>query len=299
MNYLEMLQTHRRASADVTIAALPVTRQAAGSLGVMRVDSDGRVIGFVEKPQTEEQIESVRMPPRWFEDHGLDSRSRECLASMGIYLFNRDLLVDALRTTTHEDFGREVFPSLIAPRRVQVHLFDGYWEDIGTIRAFYEANLAIAGPNPPFDLASPETPIYSRSRFLPPSQFAGASIANSIIADGCRIGAGSNIENSVIGLRCMIGEGVRIRDSVIMGADEYESEHQHEENRARRLPPVGVGSGSVIVGAIVDKNCRIGRNVHVENTTRAVELDQAACAIRDSIPVIVKDAVLPDGWRLE
>ena len=299
MDYRDMLHTHKQSGADVTIGALPVDRQSAKSLGIMRIDSEGRVVGFDEKPQSDEQIESLCLPPQWFADHGLESRGRECLASMGIYLFNRDLLVQALRTTTHGDFGREVFPSLIQPRHVQVHLYDGYWEDIGTIRAFYEANLALAGPKPPFDLASPEASLYSRARFLPPSEFAGATISNSIVADGCRIGAGATIDNSVIGLRCKIGDNVVIRDSILMGSDEYETEQELQENIKHGTPPIGVGSGSIISGAIVDKNCRIGSDVRIKRRSSEADFVQGDhYVIRDEVPVIMKDAVLSDGWSL-
>jgi len=199
MNYLDMLHTHTQTGADATIAALPVAREAAKSFGVMQIDQGGRVQGFVEKPETDEAVESVCMKPEWFAQRGFEAQGRECLASMGIYLFNRDLLVEALRTTTHEDFGREVFPSLIDSKHIQVHPFDGYWEDIGTIKAFYDANIQLASTHPPFDLAQPEAALFSRSRFLPPSRFDGAKISNSLLADGCRVAEGAIIENSVIG----------------------------------------------------------------------------------------------------
>ena len=297
MNYLDMLHTHTQTGADVSIAALPVDREAAKSFGVMQIDDDGRVEGFVEKPQTDEAVESVTMPAEWFAKNGLDARGRDCLASMGIYLFNRDLLVDAMRSTTHEDFGREVFPSLIGNKHVQVHLFDGYWEDIGTIQAFYDANIALASSSPPFQLAQAESALFSRSRFLPPSQFDGATVSSSLIADGCRIGEGTVIENSVIGLRCNIGKNVQIKNSVLMGADEYESEIEIQENTIAQRPCVGVGDNTVIDGAIVDKNCRIGKNARIEtNSTDAAEGD--CYVVSDGILVVEKDAMIPDNWRL-
>ena len=166
MDYRQMLERHLATEADVTIAAIPVTRQAATSLGVMRLDESGRVAGFLEKPQTDEELNSIVMSPEWWAaQDGIEAAGRDCLASMGIYLFRREVLLDALRKTTYEDFGREVFPASIRTQNVQVFLFDGYWEDIGTIRAFYEANLALAAPNPPFALDHPSMPIYSRARF--------------------------------------------------------------------------------------------------------------------------------------
>ncbi len=298
MDYAEMLKTHQDSGAEVTIAAIPVTRSAAGALGIMRVDETGRVVGFLEKPQSDADIDLVRMDPAWIDSQGIDSAGRDCLASMGIYIFNRDFLVDVLRKTSYEDFGKEVFPAAFRSRHVQVHLFDGYWEDIGTIRAFYEANLSLAGSHPSFHLASPTAPVYSRARYLPPTQMQDARIESSLIADGCRIGEGAVIENSVIGLRCMIGKGVTIRNSVVMGADFYESTDSLHSSGAN-FPAVGIGDGSVIEDAILDKNCRIGKNVRVVNE-QGIENGEDAedCVIRDGIPVVVKDAVLKDGWKL-
>ena len=225
------------------------------------------------------------------------SHGRDLLASMGIYLFNRNFLVKVLRESTHEDFGRQIFPSLIAPNHVQVHLFDGYWEDIGTIEAFYNANLALASRTPPFHLSLPEAPIYSRARFLPPSQFDQANIRHSLIADGCFVGDGATIENSVVGLRCIIGRHVTIRNSVIMGADEYETLRELEDDQQHHRPPVGIGDGTRIEDAIVDKNCRIGQNVWIANPHGVSNLlEKDGVSIREGIPVVCKDSVLADGW---
>ena len=298
MNYLDMLKTHCDTQAEATIATLPVSRESARSLGIMRVDETGRVRGFVEKPKTEEQLAPVLMDPQWIDQRGIESRGRECLASMGIDLFNRDVLVDVLRQTMHQDFGNEVFPSLIDSHPVATHLFDGYWEDIGTIDAFFKANLQLASEDPPFDLTSAEAPIYSRARFLPPTRISGASVQSSLIADGCRIRSGARIENSVIGLRCMIDSNVTIRNSIVMGADEYESHSQLSQAQRTDRPPVGIGEGSVIENAIVDKNVRIGRGVRIEpvkDPNEVAEID--GCAIRDGLTIVTKDAILPDGWR--
>jgi glucose-1-phosphate adenylyltransferase len=299
MDYRDMLETHVQSGAEVTIGAIPVTQQAARAFGIMRIDETGRVCGFLEKPQTDEEINMVRLDPAWIDRHGIASGGRDCLASMGIYIFNRDFLLEVLGKTNYQDFGKEVFPAAFRSRHVQVHLFDGYWEDIGTIRAFYEANLALAQPDPPFQLVSPTAPVYSRARYLPPSLFEGAQIKGSLIADGCRIGHGAVIENSIIGLRCIIGQDVTIRNSIIMGDDYYE---QPDEARpcSPNHPALGIGSGSVIEGAIVDKNCRIGRHVRVVND-QGVENgpDAPDCVVRDGIPVVVKDAELKDGWTLQ
>jgi glucose-1-phosphate adenylyltransferase len=218
---------------------------------------------------------------------------------MGLYIFNKQLLFDVLNKTNYSDFGKEVFPAAIRSRKVQIHLFDDYWEDIGTIRAFYDANLSLTNNNPPFDLFSAERPVYSRARFLPPTVVEGASINGSLIADGCRIGKGARIENSVIGLRCVIGEGVTIKNSVVMGADYMETEQELSSLAASGEVPVGIGSGSLIDGAILDKNCRIGRHVQVINRLSVSESDQfAPCYVRDGIPIVTKDATLKDGWTM-
>lgn len=300
MDFRDMMQTHLDNKADVTIAGIPVARKAASALGIMQVDDSGRVVGFVEKPQTDAEIDKVKTDPAWIDAHGIPSGGRDCLASMGLYIFNREVLIDLLQSTDYEDFGKEVFPAAIDSRRVQLHLFDDYWEDIGTIRAFYEANLSLASNDPPFDLSSPQAPVYSRPRFLPPSIMGDAQIRGSLIADGCHIGRGAVIENSVIGLRTVIGENVTIKDSVVMGADFVQSQEERDQDLSAGIPPVGIGSGTVVNGAILDKNCRIGKNSHVTNTKGIENFgDEEALQVRDSIPIVIKDGILPDGFRFE
>lgn len=200
MNYADMLATHMARKADVTIAGIPVHEEAASGLGIMRLDDEGRVEGFLEKPQTKADLDMVRTDPGWIDRQGIPAGGRSLMASMGIYLFDRDCLLDLLRKTDYQDFGREVFPAAIRTKRVFLHPFDGYWEDIGTIRSYFQCNLDLAGSSPPFELAS-EAPIYSRGRFLPPSRIDGASIRSSLVSDGCIVEQGAVIENSVIGLR--------------------------------------------------------------------------------------------------
>ncbi|MCR9293366.1 MAG: glucose-1-phosphate adenylyltransferase [bacterium] len=299
MDYRRMLATHVQNKADVTIAAIPVERESAGALGVMKCDDAGRVTGFLEKPQTDEELSLVKMDPAWIDARGIPSKGRECLASMGLYIFNRDLLFEILEKTDYQDFGKEVFPAAIRSRHVHVHLFDDYWEDIGTIKAFYDSNLQLAQADAPFDLVSPQAPVFSRARFLPPAIVEGATIENSLIADGCRIGSGTVIENSVIGLRCLIGENVVIKDSIIMGADDYDTDQEVANFLKKGQPPVGIGSGSRVIGSILDKNCQIGENVVVENRSNKVEcVDFYPCFIREGIPIVVKGGMIPDNWKL-
>ena len=298
MDYRQLIQSHKESNADATIACMPVSREQARDFGIMQLDDDGRVRGFVEKPQTDKEMDAVKTDPEWIDERGIKSQGRDCLASMGIYVFNRELLVDVLETTDYADFGREVFPATLESHKVQTHLFDGYWEDIGTIRSFYDANIGMAHESPEFRLFTPESPIYTRPRYLPPTHLGHVEVENSLIANGCQIGKGSHIENSVIGLRTVIGDNVHVRNSIVMGADYYESGLPQTE--ANAPTPLGIGHNSVIDGAIIDKNCRIGSEVSISNLNQTVETDlnHPTCVIRDSIPIITKGGELKQGWKL-
>jgi glucose-1-phosphate adenylyltransferase len=299
MDYNTMIETHEKSHADVTIAALPVERKQAAGFGIMRLDDSGRVVGFLEKPKTDAELKLVHTDPSWIDAQGVKSRGRDCLASMGIYLFGRDKLIDLLTKTDYRDFGKEIFPASIRTHRVQVHLFDGYWEDIGTIKNFYEANLDLTKQNPPFDLHSAVAPIYTRSRFLAPSQIDGATIKQSLISDGCVIEAGAKIENSVIGLRCHIGKNVTIRNSVVMGNDMFQTPDEIAADEAAGRPLLAIGEGTVIEGAIIDKNCRIGRNCRILNESGAeTSPDNGSAMICDGIVCVPKEVTLPDGWAM-
>jgi glucose-1-phosphate adenylyltransferase len=294
MDFRDMMRTHIESGADATIAGIPVSREAASALGIMQVDDSGRVTGFIEKPQTEAELAKVRMDPAWIDARGIASGGRDCLASMGLYIFNKNVMFDLLKEESHQDFGKEVFPGALKTHRVQLHLFDGYWEDIGTIRAFYEANLSLAGENPPFDIRNREAPIYSRPRFLPPTIMGNnVTVRRSLLADGCKIGNNVTIENSVIGLRSVIGDNVVIKDTVMMGADYIEK----DSVAATKQLPVGIGSGSTIVGTILDKNCRIGSNVRITNDKKIQNQgEDDAVQIRDGIPIVIKNALVPSGF---
>jgi len=299
MDFRDLIATHIAAGADVTICAAPVHGRDAASLGIMCLDDTGRVVGFLEKPKTAEELRQVRTDPAWIDSQGVASRGRDCLANMGIYLFNRDSLFEALGKTDYRDFGKEVFPASIRARHVQVHLFDGYWEDIGTIKSFYEANLELATPNAPFELASAEAPIYSRARFLPPSRIEGATIHNSLVSEGCTIEAGAVIENSVIGLRCLIGPDVHVRTSILLGNDYYEAADEIAAHQSNGRPPLGVGPGARIERAIIDKNCRIGRGVRICNPGGVLACEETPYGIiRDGIVVVPKNTTLPDGYSM-
>ncbi len=299
MDFRAMLDMHQLTGADVSIAALPVSREATAGFGIMRLNDAGRVVEFVEKPKDPAVLDHFRTDAAWIDARGIPSRGREHLASMGIYLFNRDVLVELLTKFPHTDFGREIFPHSIASHAVHAHLFDGYWEDIGTIKSYWRANIDLAADNPLFELDVAEARIFSRPRFLPPSRLLGASVERSLIADGCTIGSGCRIENSVIGLRCHIGPNVTLRNAVVIGADYYETVAELAANRRDGRPDVGIGAGSTIENAIIDKNCRIGERVHVANT-RGIENsgESPTAMICDGIVVVPKEATLPDGWTM-
>jgi glucose-1-phosphate adenylyltransferase len=296
MDFRQLVKTHRESQADVTIAVLPVTAEQASGFGIMRLDETGRVIGFLEKPQTEAQLKPLFTSAQWIEARGIECKDRHYLASMGIYLFNRDVLFELLNAPPlATDFGKHIFPRSIRSHHVQAHLFDGYWEDLGTVKAYHEANLALASDNPPFDFHSPDGVIYTRMRFLPASRVCAASMDQCLISDGCVVERGSRIERCVVGVRSRIGRNVTLRDTVLIGADRFETDAERAANRERGIPDLTVGDGSVIEQAILDKDCRIGRNVRILNREGAMDAEKENYVIRDGIVVIPKSAIVPDN----
>ncbi|MGI5832375.1 MAG: glucose-1-phosphate adenylyltransferase [Thermoguttaceae bacterium] len=303
MDFQKMIETHVKTNADVTIAAVPVTRDKASGFGIMHLsdkpESRGKVVGFLEKPNTEQELDYVKISRKSIEQLGIESKGREYLASMGIYLFNTSTLIDALEKTDYKDFGKEVFPAAIRTKWVQVHPFDGYWEDIGTIGAFFETNLAMASENPPFLPSIASAPTYTRPNFLPASRITGASIRSSLISDGCTIGEGAVIENSIVGLRSQIGKNCVIRNTILMGQDYYQTQKELAQIADEGKVPVGIGDNTRIEGAIVDKNCCIGRNVTITNPDKIIETPETSFGmIRDGVICIEKDATVPDGTNL-
>lgn len=298
MDYEDMLATHKRTNADVTIATLPVTREAAHAFGIMRLDDSGQVRGFLEKPKTHEEMDIVKTDPAWIDGRGIPSNGRDLLASMGIYLFNRDVLVDLLSKSDYHDFGKEVFPMSMRTHNVQVHLFDGYWEDIGTIPSFFQANLDLTRPDAPFQFQDQDAPVYTHARFLPPTRCDGATVKHSLLADGCWIGEGSTVENSVIGLRCKIGKNAVIRNAVIMGADYYQTDDDLAADVAAGVPHVGIADGCVLDGVIIDKNVRIGAGAKIVTRPDLTQQDGSPAVIADGVVVLPKDGIVPAGWVL-
>jgi glucose-1-phosphate adenylyltransferase len=296
MDFRQLLHTHRETGADVTLAVLPVGSEQVSGFGILRLDETGRVVGFVEKPQADAQLVPVHTPSEWLERRGITPRGRNYLASMGIYLFTRQALLELLNgQPLAKDFGKEVFPHSLRTHRVQAHLFDGYWEDVGTIKSYHAASLALAGDDPPFDFHSPEGVIYTHMRNLPASRISGASLRQCLVSDGCVVLAGTRIERAVVGVRSRIGRDVTVRDAVILGADRIETETERAASREHGKPGLGVGDGTVIERAIVDKSARIGRSVRIINRRGLEEDNGENYVIRDGIVVIPKGAIVPDG----
>ena len=298
MDFRHLIETHRGHRADVTIAAIPVGERDTAGFGLLSMDAHSRVTGFVEKPKTPEEREPYYTSADWIERRGIPCNGRHYLANMGIYLFKTDVLLDVLTAKPlATDFGKEVFPRNYKTKHICAHLFDGYWEDLGTIRSYHEASLALAGSNPPFDFFAPDGVIYTRMRNLPPSRVNAAVLEHSVVADGCVIGADSRIERSLIGVRSRIGIGCTVRDTVMIGADKFETDAQRAENRKRSRPDLNVGDGCVIERAILDKDCRVGRGAQLTNRDNKQEADgpNGAYHIRDGIICVPRGAVIPDG----
>ena len=298
MDFRQLIETHRGHRADVTIAAIPVTEEQTLGFGLLSMDNHGRVTGFVEKPKTAMEREPYYTDAAWIERRGIPCNGRHYLANMGIYLFKTEQLLEMLTAKPlATDFGKEVFPRNYKTKKVHAHLFDGYWEDLGTIKSYHDASLALAGPTPPFDFFSPEGVIYTRMRNLPASRIDGAVLERSMVADGCSVGSGTRLERCLLGVRSTVGSGCLLRDTIIIGSDKYETAAQKEENRKSGRPNLNIGDGAVIQNAILDKDCRIGRGVKLINEKGAIEADgpNGMYHIRDGIIVVPRGTVIPEG----
>ncbi|HMJ08714.1 MAG TPA: glucose-1-phosphate adenylyltransferase [Pyrinomonadaceae bacterium] len=296
MDYRKFLGRHHETNADVTISVVPSKREDAEGFGLLKADADGRILEFKEKPKGDE-LESMSVDTTAFGLTPEEAAGRPFLASMGIYVFNYDLLVDLLQTNTGAmDFGGEIIPSAIENYNVQSHLFNEYWEDIGTIRAFYESNLDLASPLPKFNFFNTDAPIYTRSRYLPPSKLQSCDIDHTLVCEGCILN-GVFARNSIIGLRSRIDNGTRIEDSIIMGSDIFESIDEIGGNIERGVPHIGIGPNTLIRRAIIDKNVRIGNDVRLlnESAIEHFDADNGSFYIREGIIIVPKGSVITDG----
>jgi glucose-1-phosphate adenylyltransferase len=296
MDFAKLLATHRSSHADVTLAVLPVDHEHARRLGVVRLDEADRVQRFQEKPEAEGDLELLQTPAAALERRGVNCPGKPYLASMGIYLFTRQAFFEMLDAPqTAMDLVREILVPSLAAYRIHGYLFTGYWEDLGSIKSYHEANLALAGDSPPFDFNASKGVIYTRMRNLPAAHVNSAQVSHCLISDGCRVDPGCRLERCVIGVRSQIGTNVTLRDTIMFGADQYESAAQKAANRQRGEPDVGVGEGSVVQRAIIDKQCRIGKNVRIGDRITARDFDGPNYFIRDGIVVVPKRAVVKDG----
>ncbi len=292
MDYRSFVGEHRQRHADVSIAVKPVRREEASGLGILKVDAEGRIVTFCEKPTTDAELDDLELK----EAPGEDPEAR-FLASMGIYVFEPQVLTSLLIGDQQDDFGRHIIPAAIEKLNVFAHTFDGYWADIGTISAFYRANLELTEVEPRFSFYQPDAPIFTHQRYLAGSRLLGCRVDRGIVSEGCTL-IESEVEQSVIGVRTMMGPGVRIYQAVVMGADVYESDSDRTRNAERGVPNIGIGAGSTIHRAIIDKNARIGAGVIISNDARVEEADGEGYHIREGIVVVPKDAVIPDGARI-
>ncbi len=292
MDLRDMFHRHLDSGADVTVASIPVTRDKASGLGILQADSDYRIVRFIEKPARDQDISALAIPADIREQQELEPGDDLYLASMGIYVFTAGMLTKALDNDL-ADFGSQIFPALIGRVKVFTYVFDGYWEDIGTIRSFYEANINLATINPAFNLYEENAPIFTHRRDLPPSKINYSTISQSLAAEGSII-TNANITNSIVGIRTIIESGANLDGVVCMGADFYETEEDREA--ARGEPPIGIGQGCIIKRAIIDKNARIGDNCRIGiDPVPRMDGDFERYSIRDGIIVIPKGTVLPPG----
>jgi glucose-1-phosphate adenylyltransferase len=296
MDYEKFLGRHHDTNADVTVSVIPCRADEAEGFGLLKTDEAGEIVEFKEKPKGDD-LEAMRVDTTRFGLTAAEAETRPYLASMGIYVFNYNRLVEMLKNdTSWVDFGREIIPAAIENYNVQAHLFKGYWEDIGTIRAFYEANLDLASPLPKFNFFDTEAPIYTRSRYLPPSKIHDCDIDNSMVSEGCILN-GMYARNSIIGLRSRVDKGVRIEDSILMGADFFQSIEEIGNDIEQSRPHIGIGENSIIRRAIIDKNVRIGKDVKLLNLNGIENHDgENGCYyIREGIIIVPKNATIPDG----
>ena len=297
MNYMDFIQRHRDTKADITLSVVRVDESRASDFGLMKIDKSGRVVSFSEKP-TGDALKAMRVDTTVLGLPRNEAKESPYLASMGIYVFEKQVLFDLLKRAPEQtDFGREILPASAKDYNVQAYLFKDYWEDIGTIEAFYNANLALTEqPDPPFSFYDEKAPIYTRSRYLPPTKLLDSRVVESMVGEGSILKE-CTIKRSVIGIRSRIETGCMIDNALLMGADYYESPLERAKTLESGKVPLGVGANTTIRRAIVDKNARIGRNVQIANKDRVTEgrREELGFVIENEIVVVIKNATIPDG----
>lgn len=295
MDYRDLVKRHRESGAQITVSTIPVSRAECDGFGVMAVDREGMITAFREKPPMDEDITELETPLELRKWLGIEAPH---LASMGVYVFDIDVLSNLLANKGFDDFGGDILPTVIHTHRVASFVFKGYWADIGTISAFYDANLSVCdGYAAPFKFYTPEAPVYTHARFLPPSVYEAAQISDSFIADGVIV-LGGRIHHSVIGLRSVLGRGCEVSESYLMGADYYETDARRQALLAKGELPIGVGEGASIHRAIIDKNARIGAGCIIHGRPDRPDETHDNWAVRDGIIVVAKNAIIPPGTVL-
>jgi glucose-1-phosphate adenylyltransferase len=293
MDFRHIITAHIEKRADITLATIPVRRSEVPSLGIMQMDANHRISRFVEKPSDPAVQDTLRLEREWYPELGIHSDEDLFLASMGIYVFSRSVIFKILENDL-ADFGKHIIPQSIQDKEVYSYVFQGYWEDIGTIRAFFEANLDLANELPRFNFFDMASPIFSRPRFLPGSKINGAQVDHAVITDGCIINR-ATISHSIIGLRCIVEPGTVLNRTILLGSDYYESMESIAYHESLGHPRLGIGSNCRIENTIVDKNARIGNGVVISPAGKPENVDHPLYYIRDGIVIIPKNAVIPDG----
>ncbi len=293
MDFMTMLNEHVENGSDISIATIPVVEKDAPDFGILKKNEEGFITSFIEKPKGEALLNE------WKSDTGpeMQVEGKHWLASMGIYIFNRDLMIELLENEFREgtDFGKEIIPQSLNRYKVSSFQYEGYWTDIGNIHSFYEANIGLTKDIPDFNLFDNNKSIYTRPRMLPPAKISGTTMERTVIAEGCILNA-ARIENSVIGIRSRVGYGTTILNSYLMGCDYFETIDEIEEAHRNGMPNIGIGSRCLIKNALVDKNSRIGDDVQINGGTHLENTDHPLYTVKDGIVVIKKGAVLPNGF---
>lgn len=296
MDFSKIIDQHIATGADVTIAAIPFPVSKVEGLGLMRVNDQLEISEFVEKPKDPAVISGLTISEALEAKLASKVAEKQCLASMGIYVFSREVLRESLANSM-KDFGKEVIPSLLGKKKLNAYIFEGYWEDIGTVKAFFDANLALAQPLPPFNFFDRSAPIYTHPRYLPASKVNHCDIDHVVIGDGCLV-TDSKLKHCVIGIRSILGENADLEDVVMMGSDYYQTEKEVQADREEGRPPIGVGRNCRIRRAIIDKNARIGEGVSLSPEGKPDGDFPHGVVIRDGILCVTKDAVIPAGYAL-
>jgi glucose-1-phosphate adenylyltransferase len=293
LDFRRIIAEHAESGADLTIATIPVSRTQAQGFGIMQIDPSSRITRFVEKPKDPALLDSLRLGSAIQAQFGLDPKEDFLLASMGIYLFNREVLLKLLDNSL-ADFGKHIIPEAIQSYMVHASVFQGYWEDVGTIRSYFDANLDLVAELPRFNFFDMSAPIFTRPRFLPASKINGAEIDHGVISDGCILNH-CTVNYSIVGVRSIVDEGCILTRTILLGCDYYESEASIRQYEAKGLPRIGVGRNTHIENAIIDKNARIGENCKISPADKPDKVDHKLYYIRDGIVIIPKNGAIPHG----